>query len=174
MGSMKSLAGKLALLLAAMTALPGMSDRLSYLEERLLIAHNRERAVLGVPTLKWDAELAAGAQEWADFLATSGKFEHSPDIGSRRAEGENIWGGTRGAFGPESMVELWITEKAYFVGGVFPANSRSGRIQDVSHYTQLIWKDTTHVGCGVGRGAQEEILVCRYHSPGNIIGRRPI
>lgn len=72
------------------------------------------------------------------------------------------------------MVELWIAEKAFYVPGVFPANSRSGRVQDVGHYTQLIWKDTTHVGCGIGRGRQEEILVCRYHRPGNIIGRRPI
>ncbi len=172
--TMTSSFGRSALLFLALPILIGATGRLNYLEDRLLGAHNREREVIGVPLLKWDTQLAAGAQQWADHLAASGKFEHSPNLAAGRAEGENIWGGTPGAFGPESMVGLWIAEKGHYVPGVFPANSRSGRVQDVSHYTQLIWKDTTHVGCGLGRGAQEEILVCRYHSPGNVIGRRPI
>jgi hypothetical protein len=151
-----------------------MADRLTDADERLLAAHNLERLDLGVPPLAWDPKLAAGAKEWADFLAATGRFEHSPDLPGRPREGENIWGGTKGAYVPESMVGLWVAEKAYFVGGVFPRNSRSGRVQDVSHYTQLIWRETTHVGCGIAKGNNEEILVCRYSGPGNIVGRRPI
>jgi Cysteine-rich secretory protein family len=165
---------KLCVLLAAMITLPGMADRLSHFDQRVVAAHNRERLALGVPALEWDPHLAAGAQEWADYLAASGKFEHSPDSPNRPREGENLWGGTKGAFVPESMVHLWVTEKVDFVGGVFPRNSRSGRVMDVSHYTQLIWRETTHVGCAIGEGAQEEILVCRYRRPGNIIGQRPL
>ncbi|WP_296722804.1 CAP family protein [Erythrobacter sp.] len=151
-----------------------MADRLNNFDERIVAAHNRERAALGVPALEWDPKLAAGASEWADHLATSGRFEHSPNLPNRPREGENIWGGTRGAFPPEAMVHLWVTEKVHFVPGVFPRNSRSGRVQDVSHYTQLIWKETTHVGCGVGQGDGEDILVCRYRQPGNVIGKRPL
>lgn len=171
---MISRAHKLCVLIAAAITLPGMADRLSHFEERVVAAHNRERAALGVPALKWDPQLAAGAAEWAEFLAVSGKFEHSPDLPNAPREGENIWGGTKAAFAPEAMVHLWVTEKVDFIGGVFPRNSRSGRVEDVSHYTQLIWKETTHVGCGIRQGAQEEILVCRYRQPGNIIGQRPL
>lgn len=169
-----SRAMRLSVLLAVMVTLPGMADRLVNFEERVVAAHNRERAALGVPALKWDANLAVGAQEWAEHLAATGKFEHSPNVPNRPREGENIWGGTKGAYLPESMVDLWAAEKIHFMGGVFPRNSRSGRVQDVSHYTQLIWKETTHVGCGLAKGAHEEILVCRYRQPGNIIGQRPL
>ena len=165
---------KLCVLLAAMITSTGMADRFSNFEQRVMAAHNGERAALGVPALQWDPQLAAGATEWATYLAESDKFEHSPDAPNRPREGENIWGGTKGAFVPEAMVHLWLTEKVDFVGGVFPRNSRSGRVQDVSHYTQLIWKETTHVGCGIARGASDEILVCRYRQPGNIIGQRPL
>src|SRR3546814_13078144 len=76
------------------------------------------------------AELASGAQEWADHLSSTGRFEHSPNIPGRPPEGENIWGGTPGVFRPEAMVDLWISEKADFVPGVFPAHSRPGRSEE--------------------------------------------
>src|SRR3546814_6534606 len=71
------------------------------------------------------------------------------------------------------MVDLWISEKADFVPGVFPANSRTGRPEDVAHYTQLIWGRSGEVGCGLGQRGGEEILVCRYSAPGNVRGRDP-
>lgn len=164
----------LCTLFAVMVTLTGMTDRLQSFEQRVVAAHNRERSALGVSALEWDPNLADGAQKWADYLAASGKFEHSPNSPNLPKEGENIWGGTKGAYVPEEMVRLWAAEKVHFVGGVFPRNSRSGRVEDVSHYTQVIWKDTTHVGCGLAKGRHEEILVCRYRQPGNIIGHRPL
>ncbi|RYD45365.1 MAG: hypothetical protein EOP63_01925 [Sphingomonadales bacterium] len=166
-------AGKLAFLATAATLLTGAQPRLGGLNDRVLASHNRERALAGVPALRWNDELAEGAQAWADHLAATGRFEHSPNIPGRPLEGENIWGGTSGAFRPESMIDLWIAEKKDFVPGVFPANSRTGRPQDVSHYTQLIWGRSGEVGCGLGQNDGEEILVCRYSEPGNVKGRDP-
>ena len=80
--------------------------------------------------------------------------------------------GTRGAFSPEQMVGSWIEERNAFRPGVFPAVSRTGDWSDVAHYTQLIWKDTTHVGCAVETRGDQSILACRYAPPGNIDGRR--
>lgn len=164
---------KIAFLAVAATLLTGAQSRLGDLEARLLASHNRERALAGVPPLRWNDELARGAQDWADYLASTGRFEHSPNIAGRAPEGENIWGGTPGVFRPEAMVELWISEKENFVPGVFPANSRTGRPEDVSHYTQLIWGRSGDVGCGLGQDGGEEILVCRYSAPGNVKGRDP-
>lgn len=169
-----SLVRKICTLGVVMLALPGMDGRIANLNNRLLEAHNLEREAMGVPALRWDPALARSAKDWAQYLAETGKFEHSPNAPGLPRQGENIWGGTRGVYAPEDMVDLWIQEKSHFVMGVFPNNSRTGRVQDVSHYTQLIWRDTTEVGCGISEGAVEEIVVCRYRGPGNVIGNRPL
>ncbi|WP_082992803.1 CAP domain-containing protein [Erythrobacter sp. QSSC1-22B] len=143
-------------------------------ETNILAAHNLERSRLGLKPLNWNDELAHGAKQWSEYLAATGRFEHSPDEPNQPRIGENIWGGTPGRFGTRRKVAAWIAEKRHFKPGVFPANSTTTRVEDVSHYTQIIWRDTHEVGCSVSRGKHEEILVCRYHSPGNVIGTRPI
>jgi len=126
---------------------------------------------MSVPPLKWDDKLAANASVWARYLSRTGRFEHSPNPPTQEVEGENIWGGTPEYYLPENMVSLWISEKKNFRPGVFPAISLSGDVQDVSHYTQLVWRSTSRVGCAASAEGKEEVLVCRYSSPGNIIGR---
>ena len=56
----------------------------------------------------------------------------------------------------------------------FPSNSRSGDVEKVGHYTQLIWRNSRRVGCATAVGRYEEFLVCRYSEAGNISGQRPI
>jgi hypothetical protein len=129
---------------------------------------------MGVPPLKWDPQLASEAQIWANHLAKTGNFEHSPDRPGSKPIGENIWGGTPDRYDPEAMVGLWIDEKRHFKLGTFPANSRTGQVQDVSHYTQLVWRASGQVGCALRRGRTEEVLVCRYSAAGNIIGQQPL
>ena len=141
-------------------------------ETRVLAAHNRERSALGVAPLRWDPALAQSAQRWADQLAATGQFQHAPE--NRRApEGENLWAGTKGYFGPEAMVNAWVREKKFFKQGSFPDNSVTGRVEDVGHYTQMVWRDTGEVGCAKATGAREDVLVCRYAEAGNYSGERP-
>jgi hypothetical protein len=161
-------------LLACSPLLMGSLAPLGQFEDRVLAAHNRERDAWGVPALRWNPDLAAGARQWAEYLARSGKFEHSPDAPGAKPLGENLWGGTRSAYQPEAMVGLWIAEKKHFKAGTFPSNSRTGRVEDVGHFTQLIWRGSAEVGCAKAVGLGEDILVCRYSSPGNIIGRVPL
>jgi hypothetical protein len=71
------------------------------------------------------------------------------------------------------MVGLWAAEKRDYRPGVFPANSRSGDVENVGHYTQMIWRDTHEVGCATAVGRYEEFLVCRYSQAGNVYGERP-
>ncbi|MFD1610874.1 CAP domain-containing protein [Sphingomonas tabacisoli] len=153
--------------------LTGAIGRTSNLEDRLLAAHNRERATAGVPPLAWDDTLAADAQAWANNLAARGAFQHSPDDPDADPQGENLWAGTPDAWSPEEMVGLWIAEKADYAPGPIPAVSKSGDFEKVGHYTQLIWRNTQRVGCAVAKGAKEEILVCRYSAAGNVIGEQP-
>lgn len=137
---------------------------------RLLAAHNVERAAVGVPALVWDEQLAAAASAYAAQLAQLGTLRHS-DRATRGGTGENLWMGTRGAFGPEQMVTNWASEKRMFRPGIFPNVSTTGNWADVAHYTQMIWRDTRSLGCGVASSRTADFLVCRYGPKGNIDGR---
>lgn len=163
-----------ALLLAVAPFLMGSVSVRHDFNERLLAAQNRERVAMMQAPLRWDDSLAANARAWAQYLARTGKFEHSPDAPGAALEGENLWAGTSDAFQPESMVGLWLAEKRDFKPGTFPSNSRSNDVSKVSHYTQLIWGRTNAVGCALARGRDEEFLVCRYTRPGNVMGERPL
>lgn len=141
-------------------------------DRRILAVHNRERQNLGLEPLSWNQALAQSAQQWAEHLAATGRFEHAPENRSA-PEGENLWAGTKGYYPPEAMVDAWIREKKFFRPGVFPANSTTGKVEDIGHYTQVIWRATTQVGCAEAASASEDILVCRYAEAGNYRGERP-
>jgi hypothetical protein len=163
-----------AFLLAAAPVLISGTTLTANMDDRLLAAHNRERSTAGIPALGWSEELEASAKLWADHLARSGAFEHSNvDPNDSDPEGENLWAGTRGHYAPEAMVGLWIAEREHFKPGRFPANSKTGRVADVGHYTQLMWRRSSHVGCAVAAGAEDDVLVCRYTQAGNVEGERP-
>ena len=81
--------------------------------------------------------------------------------------------GTAGAYTLEQMAGSWAGEKRDFVPGVFPDVSRSHNWHAVGHYTQMIWKNTTGVGCALATGRAWDVLVCRYDPPGNYMGEAP-
>jgi len=137
--------------------------------QEILAAHNKYRAQVGVPALTWSSNLATHAQQWANHLASQGgRLVHSQGQG----EGENLWGGTAGAFGYTQMVDMWGGEKQYFRAGTFPNVSSTGNWAAVGHYTQMIWRNTTQVGCATARGGSNDVLVCRYSPAGNVMGQR--
>jgi hypothetical protein len=48
--------------------------------------------------------------------------------------------------------------------------SRTGKWEDIDHYTQMVWPTTTHVGCAIF-AADWGYLICRYSQPGNKDGK---
>jgi uncharacterized protein YkwD len=138
----------------------------------LLAEHNSERDRAGVPRLAWSGKLAHEAYQWAEVLAREGSMRHAPRDVSGGA-GENLWMGAAGYYGPDSMIGAFVDEKRVFVHGTFPKVSKTGRWQDVGHYTQVVWRDTKEVGCAVARGDRDDFLVCRYWPAGNWMGQAP-
>jgi hypothetical protein len=132
--------------------------------QEILNAHNAYRAQVGVSPLQWSDSLAASAQQWANHLAATGTFEHS-------GAGENLAQGSTGAFSVTNLVDMWGSEKQYFVYGTFPNISNTGNWQDAGHYTQLVWRNTTEVGCGLASGNGNDVLVCHYNPAGNVEGQ---
>jgi hypothetical protein len=149
----------------------GRPQSLVNLEARLLAIHNRERARTGAPPLVWDRRLAAAASSYGPALAARGSLAHS-EPRTRPGQGENLWMGTRSAYSLEEMAGSWAEEKSLFRAGTFPNVSASGQWGDVAHYTQMIWRGTTSVGCAIRRSDKWDFLICRYAPPGNWVGQR--
>ncbi|WP_253201100.1 CAP domain-containing protein [Sphingomonas quercus] len=162
----------LALLSPSLLATTGSQS--GNFEMRVLAAHNRERAGMGIAPMRWNEALARDAAIWGEHLARVGYLVHSStDPRDPDPQGENLWAGTRGYYSLESMVGLWVAEKKNFRPGLFPANSRTGDLEDVGHYTQVVWRSSGEVGCALVRGRHDDFFVCRYAEGGNVIGEWP-
>ena len=141
----------------------------------MLAAHNDERAARGLGPLAWSEELVSEAAASATRLASEADpiAAHGKSIGGK-PRGENLWTGTRGAFSFTAMAGGWLEERAFYVDGVVPNISSSGNWADVGHYAQMIWKTTSQLGCAIASSATEDLLVCRYDPPGNVMGRNAL
>lgn len=128
---MKSVA--MMALLCLLAAVPSNAAGLTPFAKRILAAHNAERTLLKLPRLAWSDVLAADAAVWANEMAKTGKFQHSPRA-VRKGQGENLWIGSAGAYMPEEMVEAWADEQQHFHNGVFPDVATPGEGHVVGHY----------------------------------------
>jgi uncharacterized protein YkwD len=129
--------------------------------QRLVAAHNQYRAKHCAQPLTWSPKLAQVAQQWANSLRDQGcKFAHSGG-----SYGENLAAGTTGAMDPESVVAMWYDEvKGY-------SFQQPGFSMQTGHFTQVVWRSTTQLGCGMAQCKGNDIWVCEYDPPGNWEGR---
>ncbi|KAJ8083118.1 hypothetical protein AAF712_007229 [Marasmius tenuissimus] len=135
----------------------GDADKDMYLK-----LHNDIRGQHGAGPLQWNNTLETAAQKWANGCV----FEHSR--GAIGPFGENLSTGT-GDFGIDAAVKLWTDE----AGDYNPSNPQ------YSHFTQMVWKESTQVGCAVATGCNgifdgsygpAKLYVCEYYPAGNVIG----
>jgi pathogenesis-related protein 1 len=126
----------------------------------IVIAHNLVRAEHCAPPLTWSEELAAEATAWANQLAANGcAFQHS-----RSEHGENLAAGTSGALDADAVVAMWAREEEKY------DYKRAMFSMKTGHFTQVVWKDTLAIGCGVATCGGKDTWVCNYDSPGNVEG----
>jgi uncharacterized protein YkwD len=124
-------------------------------------AHNRVRAQHCARPLAWSDKLAHIAQRWADALRDKGcAFGHSGG-----STGENLAAGTTGTLDADSVVQMWYDEVGAYK---FP---NGGFSMQTGHFTQVVWRGTTAVGCGRSRCKGMDIFVCEYDPPGNWEGQ---
>ncbi len=119
--------------------------------------------------LSWSATVAATAQAYAEVLASKGTMEHDQDT----PYGENLAIATY-AIDYTVSTNMWYEEKPYYD---YTLNDCiDGEM--CGHYTQMIWKDSTEIGCGsaiiqTGSFKNGVIVVCRYNPSGNWTGDLP-
>lgn len=143
----------------------------SQMAENIINLHNVERTRQGYPALQWDNGLAHDASAYAKTLADQDRFEHADQSAGDDAQGENLWMGSKHAYDWEAMVAMWLDEGRNTKSGSFPNVAKTGDWSEVGHYTQMIWPETTKIGCGLGANRNDEYLVCRYYPAGNVIGQ---
>ena len=129
----------------------------------ILKAHNSARAAVGVPDLKWNDTLATNSYNHVQKCG----YNHSGD--HRRNYGENLMWGTAGGYSVADAVNAWANEKPYYDHA---SNSCTQGVE-CGHYTQIVWKTTTEVGCGYARCGGDVIFICQYNPPGNYTGQKP-
>jgi pathogenesis-related protein 1 len=129
----------------------------------IVAAHNVRRARHCAAPLRWSAEVAVVAQRWANGLAARGcVMQHSSG-----KYGENlamIMGGTLSA---EQVAAMWYDEVALY------DFAKPGFSMQAGHFTQVVWRGTSAVGCGKASCGNGEIWVCNYDGPGNWEGAFP-
>ncbi|KAK6974677.1 PR-1-like protein, partial [Favolaschia claudopus] len=126
--------------------------------------HNEERSTLGVPPLQWNSTLASSARDW------SSKCTNRHSNGTLGPLGENLAART-GAFSVSDAVRA--------IGILREERSYDPMNPQPSHWTQVLWKDTTDLGCSVyacpagvifpGYGIAQ-YHVCEYWPAGNVLG----
>ncbi|KAG9244042.1 CAP domain-containing protein [Calycina marina] len=164
-----------------------------------LFYHNQLRAIHGAGKLTWDATLAANAQ----VLANRCKFAHDGTIGGG-GYGQNIdmvgmvpapgansqqlasldaqtkaW--DKASVIGDSTVNNWYKPEEPLFANTYHAYGAANPVETSAgqflHFTQIVWKDTTKLGCAVAycgtsmfSTSYSWYSVCNYASPGNYVG----
>ena len=189
-----------------LTALAGVE------KDRFVAAHNAARKAVGVEPLAWSDELSKVAleslrQQEEELIgeANKGWMERKIVLPEHREDneyGENIagWGGSRiggnNIPGAERAVAWWLEEKAAFdklnAEGTYKFGDEEGKTEKdaggneqpivVGHYTQIVWRTTTHVGAAKlafqltdERGVVRTYVavISNYSPPGNVNDEKP-
>mmetsp|Transcript_45343 Transcript_45343/g.117380 ORF Transcript_45343/g.117380 Transcript_45343/m.117380 type:complete len:153 (+) Transcript_45343:233-691(+) len=132
----------------------------------VLARHNVHRCMHSAPPLRWSSALEADAKQWAAM----GRGQRSPpfllqNVAGFAQVGENTGvdypdpGGDRS---PSGAVTHWYDQVTQTRRGAVDHFDRRW-----SAYTQVVWRSTTHVGCGWHHG----FIVCHYGLGGNVDGQ---
>jgi hypothetical protein len=142
----------------------------------MLAVHNERRREHCAPELKWCGSLASTAQSYADTCilnahgndATTG--ENLADAWAEAADGSPILPALSDR---DAFEQAWYCEINNYdfnnpeIKGGFTTNCQ--RVN--AHFTQVVWKDTTFLGCGKATcdigGRMGTHWVCRYQPRGN-------
>lgn len=123
-------------------------------EQGIVDYHNQVRAQHGAPAMVWNSTIAQFA---SDYLASDNcVFKHSGG-----PYGENI---AMGYSDTLSAMEAWYDEYTLYDYAAGQFSSSTG------HFTQMVWVDTTSVGCALDACDGRPFLVCEYYPRGNVIG----
>jgi pathogenesis-related protein 1 len=163
------------------TIVPGSS-----FSDEMLCSHNARRGTFPTPTpvpalddMEWDQALADIAADYAEQCTWRHNANRSDNYSGYVGENMALFSS---GWSVSSLVESTLTN--WVEGEIsnydYASNSCSGTC---GHYTQVVWRDTEHVGCAVQQCAtvtnlssswdNAYLLVCNYSPGGNFNGQQP-
>lgn len=134
-------------------------------KQEFIDAHNKWRAEVGVPPLTWNNDLENYAGEWAIKNGKKNcKMQHRSDTDY----GENLYWSSGLPFSPKGAVDSWGSEIEDYNDELVGDEKAV-----VGHYTQIVWRTTTEVGCAAFQCGKALLVVCNYNPAGNWVGQHP-
>ena len=136
-----------------------------YLEE-----HNKYRKMHGVPVLQLDNLLIRYATAYAESLAKNPNDNYLVPSGNYyegdQKLGENLFQCNKVTISMENLtypLSVWYNEKEFY-----NFNTNAGE-KGTANFTQMVWKNTKKMGCGIGQKTETSYkVVCYYLPQGNI------
>ena len=144
----------------------------------VVAAHNAVRVrampapMPALPAMSWHQGAADTAAAWVERC----EYKHNTAIDG--TYGENIYASYGSSPTPTQVVERWAAEAASY-----DYASDTCAVQECGHYTQIVWRQSTGVGCAwkscqtgspFPSGESPWLFwVCDYAPPGNFVGQRP-
>ncbi|KAH0416908.1 PR-1-like protein, partial [Aureobasidium melanogenum] len=152
------------------------SGKATTYQEIVLAHHNVHRANHSACNLEWDSQLAATAQQ----IAATCVYAHSMDVNGG-GYGQNIAAGVEANNVSAVITELFYNGEVGYYNNLYgQANPDMTNFEKWGHFSQLVWKGTTKVGCAtqycsgglanVGQYVAPYFTVCNYGAPGNYAG----
>ncbi|NXX24392.1 PI16 inhibitor, partial [Nicator chloris] len=141
-------------------------------KEIILDEHNKYRSQVSPPAkgmmkMTWDIDLEVDAQKRAEKCTWD----------QNGGRGSTNFFATSSTVDVKLAIKEWNDERKFY--NLSLSECDHGHTCD--NYTQLVWADTSRVGCGSSsckkidgiETGNVQMLVCRYYPPGNIKGREP-
>ena len=134
-------------------------------------AHNvRRQNHVDTDDVTADLYMACEATKYAEYLLGLGYLQHASSS-DRRNKGENLAMMMSSDLTPDN----YVPEEQWYEGeiGFYDWNTHQGVGGVTGHFTAMVWRSTTSIGCGVASevqswGGQAVYSVCRYDPQGNI------
>ncbi|KAG7880763.1 hypothetical protein KL906_002137 [Ogataea polymorpha] len=140
------------------------ASSLSSFAQTYLDRHNYFRALHeDTPNLTWNDDVAQVAQNYADAYTCNGELVHSGNSLDGQSLGENLAYGYN--FATAGAVDAWYDEINQY------NYSDPGYSEATGHFTQLVWKSSTEVGCAYKYCGSYlgYYIVCNYLPIGNLV-----
>ena len=136
--------------------------------DKLYKRQNELRAKHGVDPLSVDSEIEKIAQSHVEKLASNNMFELSGAKFNEEELGENLYlmmSSGEPTFTGDDVMNKWLESSNYDF-------NNPGFTEKDGHFTQIVWKSSTKVGCGAAKGPIDGwnglFVICNYYPAGNI------
>ncbi|XP_078506076.1 cysteine-rich secretory protein 3-like [Lissotriton helveticus] len=155
---------------SAQSFVPGLETDNADIQNAICNKHNELRRIVDPPAsdmrkMVWSKEAAANAKKVAEKCIFNHSSAEERMIGTIEC-GENLYKTTKPV--PwETLIQGWFNEYQNFTYGI--GATKPGA--KVGHYTQVVWNESSKIGCASKQCSNFVLAVCQYAPAGNYADR---